>query len=200
LKYLNKKNMKRLITIAMLAGLLALRIPSSAQDQPPQDKQVSPADQSAPSSQPQTEPAPASPQAPIQASPENQTQTQPAVNPPRPTSKSAKRKKAGTKASTPGRKVVVRNGGARDNSAQLAPGMTKEQELHNRETTTKLLVATDTNLKGIAGRQLTPAQQSLLDQIHTYVRLSKNASDAGDLARAQTLAYKAHLLSDELKK
>ena len=194
------KNMKRLITIAMLAVLLSLGTPLSAQDQPPQDTQASPSDQSAPSAQPQTEPGPASPQAPTQASPENQTQPPPAANPPSPTPKSAKRKKPGTKASTTGHKVVVRNGGARDNSAQLAPGLTKEQELHNRETTTKLLAATDTNLKSIAGRQLTPAQQSLLDQIRTYVRQSKNASDAGDLARAQTLAYKAHLLSDELKK
>jgi hypothetical protein len=38
----------------------------------------------------------------------------------------------------------------------------------------------------------------MLDQIHTYVRQSKAASDSGDLTRAHTLAYKAHLLSDEL--
>jgi hypothetical protein len=96
--------------------------------------------------------------------------------------------------------VVVRNGGARDESAQLAPGMSKEQELHNRETTTQLLSTTDANLKSIAGRQLTSAQQSLLDQIRTYTRQSRAASDSGDVARAHTLAYKAHLLSDELRK
>jgi hypothetical protein len=96
--------------------------------------------------------------------------------------------------------VVVRNGGAKDQSAQLAPGMTKEQEVHSRETTTQLLATTDANLKSIAGRQLTPAQQSILDQIRTYIRQSKEASDSGDVARAHTLAYKAHLLSDELKK
>jgi len=61
-----------------------------------------------------------------------------------------------------------------------------------------LLATTDSNLKTIAGRQLSDAQQSMLDQIHTYVRQSKDASDAGDLPRAHTLAYKAHLLSDEL--
>jgi hypothetical protein len=32
------------------------------------------------------------------------------------------------------------------------------------------------------------------------MKQSKDASDSGDLARAQTLAYKAHLLSDELRK
>lgn len=98
------------------------------------------------------------------------------------------------------RKVVVRNGGARDESAQLAPGMSKDQEISNREATSRLLATTDANLKSIADRQLTSAQQSQLDQIRTYVKQSKQASDAGDLARAQTLANKARLLSDELRK
>jgi hypothetical protein len=190
--------MKRLIT--MFAALLSLGIPLSAQDQPPQGTQSSPSGQPAPEAQPQTEPASGAPRAPAQTSPETEP-TPPPANPPNPAPKAAKKKKPGTtKASSPGRKVVVRNGGAKDESAQLAPGMSEEQELRNRETTTKLLAATDTNLKGIAGRPLTPQQQSLLDQIHTYIRQSQQASDARDLARAQTLAYKAHLLSDELRK
>jgi len=190
--------MKRWVTIAMFAGLLSLGIPVSAQDQPPPGAQAPPPDQAPPSAQPQTELAPAAPQTPAQPPPETQPQPPPPTNPPNQTSKSAKKKKPGTKASVPGHKVVVRNGGAKDESTQLAPGMSKEQELHSRETTTQLLATTDANLKSIAGRQLTPPQQSLLDQIHTYVRQSKDASDAGDVAHAHTLAYKAHLLSDEL--
>jgi hypothetical protein len=103
-----------------------------------------------------------------------------------------------TKPGGPSRKVVVRNGGAKDEAAQLTPGLSKEQELHNREITSQLLATTDANLKSIAGWQLTPSQQDLLDQIHSYTQQSKQASDSGDLARAHTLAYKAHLLSDEL--
>ncbi|SRR6266568_4738153 len=95
-------------------------------------------------------------------------------------------------------KVVVRNGGAKGDSPQLSPGMSQEQALHQRENTTQLLATTDTNLKRIAGRQLTPSQQSTLDQIHSYLRQAKAASDSGDVARAHTLAFKAHLLSDEL--
>ena len=190
--------MKRLVTIAMFAGLLSLEIPLAAQDQPPPGAQAPPSDQPVPSTQPQTEPAPVAPQTPAQASPETQPQAPPLAKPPNHTS--AKRKKRGTKGSVPGQKVVVRNGGAKDQSAQLAPGMSKEQELHNRATTTQLLAATDASLKSIAGRQLTSAQQSLLDQIHTYIQQSKAASDSGDLVRAHTLAYKAHLLSDELRK
>jgi hypothetical protein len=97
-------------------------------------------------------------------------------------------------------KVVVRNGGAKDGPVQLAPAMTQEQQLHDRENTAQLLSTTDAKLKSVAGRQLTPSQQSMLDQIHTYMRQAKEASDSGDLARAHTLAYKAHLLSDELLK
>jgi hypothetical protein len=171
--------MKRSIT--MFVALLLTGIGSAAQEQPP-----------APSAQTQTEPAPPPAQTPaltpLPANPSEQT--------PKPV-----KKKPGTKAPLPGhRKVVVRNGGARDESAQLAPGMSKDQEISNREATSRLLATTDANLKSIADRQLTSAQQSQLDQIRTYVKQSKQASDAGDLARAQTLANKARLLSDELRK
>lgn len=95
-------------------------------------------------------------------------------------------------------KIVVRNGGAKDSSSQLSPGMTSEQALHSRENTAQLLATTDANLKAVSGHQLSTAQQSMLDQIHAYVRQSKAASASGDLTRAHTLAYKAHLLSDNL--
>jgi hypothetical protein len=190
--------MKRLITIAMFAGLWLLEIPAFAQDQPPAGAQASPPDQPTPGPEPQREPVPADPQTPPATSPEIQPQTVPPVNPPNRAAKSTKKKKPATKASAPGHKVVIRNGGAKDESAQLAPGLSKEQERHIRETTTQLLATTDANLKNIVGRQLTPTQQSLFDQVHTYVRQSKDASDAGDLDRAHTLANKAHLLSDEL--
>jgi len=90
--------------------------------------------------------------------------------------------------------------GAKEGSPQLAPGTSKEQELHKRENTSQLLATTDANLKSVAARQLTPAQQSMMEQIRTYITQSKAASDSGDLDRAHTLAYKAHLLSDELAK
>lgn len=97
-------------------------------------------------------------------------------------------------------KVVVRNGGAKDDVVHLSPGGTQEQEAHNRENTAQLLATTDENLKRLAGRQLSPTEQSTLDQIHSYMRQAKSAEDSGDLARAHTLAFKAHLLSDDLAK
>jgi hypothetical protein len=95
-------------------------------------------------------------------------------------------------------KIVVRNGGAKNNCVQISPGLSNEQEVHNRENTDRLLATTDANLKLLEGRQLTESQQSMLAQIHTYVRQARSAAEAGDVVRAHTLAYKAHLLSDEL--
>ena len=117
--------------------------------------------------------------------------------PPASTRKQPKDALAGKAAGQPG-KVVVRNGGARSNTVQLSPATNQEQQLHNSENTAQLLATTDENLKRLAGKQLNPAQQSTLDQINTYVRQAKSAVDAGDLTRAHTLAYKAHLLSDDL--
>ncbi len=107
-------------------------------------------------------------------------------------------KKVIPKSSTESNKVVVRNGGANEGSAQLTPATTPAQARHQRASTASLLAATDANLKRVAGRQLTPAQQSMLEEIQTYMRQAKTAAASADTNRAQTLAYKARLLSDEL--
>lgn len=117
---------------------------------------------------------------------------------------SASTKKPTTKGPTiivdPTGKVVVRNGGATADPVEISPGVTKEQEVRDRENVEQLLATTETNLKSVEGRQLTPAQQSSLDQIRAYVRQAKAASAAGDTTRARTLASKANLLAVELAK
>ena len=95
-------------------------------------------------------------------------------------------------------KVVVRNGGANEGVAQLTPATSPGQAQQQRASTDSLLATTDANLRRVAGRQLTPAQQGMVDQIHTYMRQAKAAAASADTTRAQTLAYKARLLSDEL--
>ena len=55
-----------------------------------------------------------------------------------PKSKTAK-KKPPSKPAASSHKVVVRNGGAKDESPQLAPGMSEEQAQHSRETTARFL-------------------------------------------------------------
>jgi hypothetical protein len=194
------------LSVFLASVLVGVGSPSAAQAQDqsqPQTNQAQPDQQPAPA-QPSTAPATA-PAEQDQSPGEGQTAApQPAptdtdhpVLKRRPAKKTAHNKPAAKAGSG---KVIVQNGGAKEGTPELSPGISKEQERHKRENTDQLLATTDTNLKSVAGRQLTPAQQGMVEQIHTYVAQSKTASDAGDLDRAHTLAFKAHLLSDELAK
>ena len=189
--------MPAMLCVAICTGSHAQQ-DQPAPENPPQRDQNAPQSPSGDQTQP---PAPA-PQAGAQPQTETQPQTEAQQQPPVPKkAKAAAKKRQPAKKhrpSTQSGKVVVRNGGAKDNSGQLTPALSPEQELHNRENTTRLLATTDSNLRKVADRQLSAPQQSMLDQIHAYVRQAKAASDSGDLTRAHTLAYKAHLLSDEL--
>ncbi|HZQ20572.1 MAG TPA: hypothetical protein VFA90_17915 [Terriglobales bacterium] len=113
--------------------------------------------------------------------------------------KKADPESADAKSTAQPNKVVVRNGGVSGESAQIAPAVTPDQAQHERASTAELLAATDANLQRVSGRrQLTRDEQSTVGEIRTYMRQAKAASTAGDTNRAQTLAYKARLLSDEL--
>lgn len=97
-------------------------------------------------------------------------------------------------------KVIVRHGGTTEPSIQLAGGTPDSQTSHQRDSANQMLEATETNLKQVAGQQLTTNQQDMVNQIHQFMDQSKTATEAGDLERAQNLAWKAKLLSDELVK
>jgi hypothetical protein len=96
-------------------------------------------------------------------------------------------------------KKVVRHGGADEPTVQITGGTTAEQTVHQRSTE-QLRLATEEDLKKIEGRQLSPSQQEMKNQINQFMEQSKAAAVAGDLDRAHNLAMKAHLLSDELLK
>lgn len=204
--------------------------PTSPDQTQPSTPQTEPSPPQPQPATPQTEPAQQQPSTQAPAQPENtppaQQENKPAPKPkaphhsthkkaakkttktaPQPTKKSnqnASSRKPSTKGPTiivdQTGKVVVRNGGASADPVEISPGVTKEQELQDRANVEQLLATTETNLKSVEGRQLTPAQQSTLDQIHAYVRQAKAASAAGDTTRARTLASKANLLAVELAK
>lgn len=83
---------------------------------------------------------------------------------------------------------------------QLKGNTTAEQASQERSTTEQLTAATEGNLMRIAGRQLTPSQQEMVNQVKEFMEQSKKAIAAGDLERGHNLAMKARLLSDELVK
>jgi len=185
----------------------------------PQPVAPSPAKPDAQAPKEQTTPAPQEqPPATVPAAPQQQA---PSVHSKPHPARTASSKKAPTKAKKTSRKtsatrsrasqaqktgtaqpdkVVVRNGSVKDSSVLLSPALSQEQNSHDRKNTDQLLATTDGNLKRMEGRQLTASQQSTIDQIRSYMRQAKLAADAGDPARAHTLASKAHLLSDDLAK
>lgn len=183
-----------LVVPSPVAGSAAAQItsqdsPQNRSPQPPPPAAVPPAQPAPDASLPQTQTS--TPSTPPQ---KTKPAYQSSVN-----KSSVKKPRAKTKTQgTPSGKVVVKNGGARDTSGQISPGISAEQESHQRETTSQLLATTDANLKKIAGRPLTSTQQNMLEQIHSYLNQAKTAANARDVTRAHTLAFKAHLLSDEL--
>lgn len=94
-------------------------------------------------------------------------------------------------------KVVVPQGG------ETAPGQISatgpDDDARSRQTIEQLLQSTDTNLRSIT-RQLSDNERAMVEQIKTYMAQARTASTDGDLTRANNLALKAHLLSDELVK
>jgi hypothetical protein len=91
----------------------------------------------------------------------------------------------------------VRQGGITEQSIQLAGGSSDEAP-KKRGDANQLLKETEDNLKKVSGRQLSSAEQSSVSQILEFVEQSKSAAHDGDLERADTLAKKAKILSDDL--
>jgi len=141
-------------------------------------------------------------QPPAEAAPPKPAPAKPVAKPSATTARKVRRKRtAKPKAvdSSAPPKVVVRNGSTTDPQVQISSGG-RQQAAQQLSNTSSLLDATTANLKKIAERQLAPAQQDMVKQIHTYMEQSKAASNIGDLQGAHNLAFKAHLLSEELLK
>jgi outer membrane biosynthesis protein TonB len=173
--------------------------PSAPTQDSPQNTAPSAQPTTPPPSEPPTTPVPEATQEPQTAKPE------PAVKKPEPqtkavTKKRRRRKTAASASTAAPEKKVVRNGGTTDPAVQLAPGMSPEQASNQRQNTTQLLAATDANLKQISSRPINPSQQASVSQIRKYMEQAKDAEQAGDVQRAENLASKALLLSDDLAK
>lgn len=96
------------------------------------------------------------------------------------------------------RKTVVREGGASEPAAQIAPGMTPAEAARERQNAEQLLGAAGGQVKELALRTLDARQQETLGQIRNYMAGARAALQEGDVRRASTLAQKAHLLAEDL--
>jgi hypothetical protein len=93
---------------------------------------------------------------------------------------------------------VVREGGAREPAAQVAPGMTPAEAARQRQNAERLLGVTDGQLRQLAGSNLGVRQQETVGQVRNYMDGARSALKEGDVRRANTLAQKALLLADDL--
>jgi hypothetical protein len=166
---------------------------------PPPDQPTRPEAAPVESSAPPQSAGQESSQQPATAEPDSTTTTKKPANATQTKKRRRKRKPTAQPGEAPS-KTVVHNGSAPDPEVQIAPSLTEEQASHQRQTATQLLASTDANLKKISSRQLNASQQDIVKQIHIYMGQAKAAEDAGDPQRAHNLAFKAHLLSDELLK
>jgi hypothetical protein len=80
---------------------------------------------------------------------------------------------------------------------QISPGPTQADAAHSQTSTDQLLQGAEANLNGIT-RPLSKDEEAMRAQSREFIKQSRAAITENDLARAHTLAVKAHLLSDEL--
>src|SRR5258708_8974487 len=100
----------------------------------------------------------------------------------------------------PSQKVVVPQGGTSEALPQIAPVAPQNRDSAERRKAGQLLTATDTNLKSLLVRTLTPDQQATVAQARLFMGQSRAALDAGDLTQGYNLASTANTLSEELVK
>ncbi len=81
---------------------------------------------------------------------------------------------------------------------QISPQISPTQQSQYARKTNEDIAAAEHNLQQTNGKSLSAAQQDLADKIRSFLAQSRDASKGGDWDRAQNLAQKARLLSDEL--
>jgi hypothetical protein len=81
---------------------------------------------------------------------------------------------------------------------QISPQLSPEEQANYQRKTKEDLDVAERNLQQANGRKTSAAQDDLKEKIRRFIEQSRDASKAGDLARAQNLAQKARLLSVEL--
>ena len=117
-----------------------------------------------------------------------------------PTARARRRRKRTVVVRKDPRKVVVPEGGAREPPAQIAPGLAPEEVARERRDTEQWLTSADGQLKMLSGRKLGEQQEETVGQVRNYMVGARSALKEGDMRRANTLALKAHLLSEDLVK
>ena len=159
------------------------------QEQAPTISTPPPQPEQKPEEQPPATPQPTPPPAPATTTPPKSKPRKPVVRKviPKPTPEPEEK---------PG---VVQEGGQSGAVPQLAADLPPAAALQQRQTTAQLQATTEANLRGLT-RALSDDEKAMVQQIRAYLQQSRTAATDGDTERAYNLAFKAHLLSNELVK
>jgi hypothetical protein len=192
-----------ILVLAWLVSVPAFGTASCQQDTPAPSSTPSPA--STPAATTQTAPTKGEPPAAEQGASDNAVKKAKKKTEGAPARKNKRRRRVRKNAPKPTpagqpRKIVVREGGAIEPSAQIVPGLAPQEADQQRQHAVELLASTEENLKRLSGRTLDSRQQETVAQIHNYTGGARSALREGDTQRAHTLALKAHLLADDLVK
>jgi hypothetical protein len=87
---------------------------------------------------------------------------------------------------------------SRPPAPQISPELSPSDQLTYARKTDEDINVAQKNLQQSADKRLSAAQTDLVEKVKSFVSQSREASKAGDWARAQNLAQKARVLSNEL--
>lgn len=81
---------------------------------------------------------------------------------------------------------------------EIVPDLSAEESASLRREAEESMSAAERNLAITAGKNLNAVQQDLASKVRSFVSDAREAGQAGDWARARTLAKKAEVLSEQL--
>jgi len=81
---------------------------------------------------------------------------------------------------------------------QISPQMSQADQAAYEHRTKDSIDAAEKNIQRTSGRQLSSAQQEMVEKIRQFISQAQDALTTGDYERAQNLAQKAEVLSTEL--
>lgn len=156
---------------------------------------ASPASVAPPSEQPETTPEPAAPVAVAEPEPAPQPEPEPA--PAAPVAKPApvRPRPAPAEAEAPKPKAEPE-----PEPPQISPQLTPQQQTEAIQHTTDDVRTAEKNLQLANGKSLNASQKDLAEKIGEFLAQAHEAIRANDWVRAQNLARKAAILSNELLK
>jgi len=159
--------------------------PPSVTTPPPEAKPATPAESKPPAAEPK-----------LETPPESTPTTQPVAPPPakRPVThpKPAQQESTEPPAQPPSEPKPA--------PPEISPELTPQQQADAERHTSADMAQAEQTLQSVAGKQLNPAQQDLVDKIKGFLDQAHEAIHANDWIRAQNLAQKARVLAAELVK